>query len=265
MNTIDTIKSVDNRLKKVKSIVKDFRTEKLTHEQVVLTLIPNLRFINQIGATSFFHRVLESLGEEYNDEIEVQICKMLDCYESFDYVGMALWLQKIRTHQNLTLEQRAVVAINTVFSRPREQCGYAMSMSENENFEDSSTYVEFKHYPEINEFIFNYTNRSRKLFPDDILQSKAEKVINSKSFSKAAYDMAIIKYYHGTPNKTVEEWMMQEDIHIVEAPIVRFNETDMENYRSNLPQLLEAIQNNILVLSLGFSAPDGVKILYSNR
>lgn len=122
MSTLEKIKSIDDRLKKIKSTISDNHSGKLSHKQIESTLIPNLRFIDQIGATSLFHKALESLGEDFNDNIEIQICKMLDCYEAFDYIGMAFWLQHIRNHQNLTLEQRAVVAINTIFANSNGGC-----------------------------------------------------------------------------------------------------------------------------------------------
>lgn len=151
------------------------------------------------------------------------------------------------------------------FSRPGEQRGYARYMHEKEDFEDCSTHIEFKHHLDISEFIYNFTNRSRKLFPDDILQRKAEIVVKSKSFSKAAYDMALNKFYQGVSNATVEEWLRIENIYIQQEPVVRFTEADMEEYRSNLPKLLQSIQNNILVLNIGYKTQDGINILYPTR
>ena len=138
------------------------------------------------------------------------------------------------------------------FSRPGEQRGYAVPMGEKENFEDKASVIEFKHYPEINEFIFNYTNRSKKLFPRDVLLSKVNEIKSGGRFSKAAYDMAVTKFYQGVDGKTIDEWMTQMRVNICDEPVVGFTEEEIEEYRRDLPRLLNAIQENILVLNLGY-------------
>lgn len=151
------------------------------------------------------------------------------------------------------------------FSRPAEQRGYALPMSKDDDFEENASIRMFKHYPEINEFIFNYTNRSLKLFPHDILKDKADIIIKSHSFSKAAYDMAVLNLYPTTKPEILAEWMDKEKVNIVPDPLVEFSADDMEEYRRNLPMLFDYIQKNIVVLNLGLTSPDGVDILYSVR
>lgn len=151
------------------------------------------------------------------------------------------------------------------FSRPGEQRGYAVPMKEKENFENILFVEEFRHYPEINEFIFNFSNRSRKLFPDDILKSKGDIIKKSRSFSRAAFDMAILKFYQDIPKDIIDEWLKLEGISIVDQPVIRFTTKDMEDYRQKMPQLLKAIQDNILVLNLRYSEGNGLRSIYPVR
>lgn len=151
------------------------------------------------------------------------------------------------------------------FSRPGEQRGYALPLKKGEDFEEGSLCIEFSHDPDISEFIFNYTNRSRKLFPDDILKEKADFIKGAHSFSKGAFEMARLKYYPATHEDTINEWLQIEKIEIIDRPQVSFTVNDMEEYRKNLPRLLQVIQENIIFLSLGNKTPEGINILYPTR
>ncbi len=150
------------------------------------------------------------------------------------------------------------------FSRPGEQRGYAFPLSKDDDFESSVTITEFKHYPEINEFIFNYTNRSLRLFPKDILKDKADAITDSHTFSKTAFDMTVLKFYPETGDKLIAQWLSEGEIKIVNDPIVKFTASDIKEYGDNLPSLFNAIRDNILVLNLGCRTDYG-NVLYSMR
>lgn len=151
------------------------------------------------------------------------------------------------------------------FSRPGEQAGYACELKENEDFEGKVTAREFRHYKEINEFIFNYTNRSKKLFPHDILETKASAIRNSKVFSQPALELAVKRFYTAEQAATIESWLTDEGIGIVGNPVVEFTVDDMDLFVKEWPQLKEKIRERILILNLGHHGPDGLRTLHSTR
>lgn len=82
------------------------------------------------------------------------------------------------------------------FSRPGEQCGMVYPMTENEDFEKVATSIEtFRHDRTVSEFVFNYTNRSQKLFPDSPMRNHASKICNSPIFSYDAFKAVKEEFY----------------------------------------------------------------------
>lgn len=152
------------------------------------------------------------------------------------------------------------------FSRPGEQRGYAYPLDDNDDFESHVEVARrFKHVPEINEFIFNYTNRSVKLFPHDILKDKADIIRKSTTFSNAALEMAIDKFYPRVEHATIQEWIVGQSISFVGNPIVSFTSEDMDNFREGLPDLKRKITERLLFLNLMQRLPDGTTILHATR
>lgn len=151
------------------------------------------------------------------------------------------------------------------FSRPGEQSGYACVLGENEDFEERTTAVEFRHHKEINEFIFNYTNRAKKLFPGDILEIKASVIRNSHAFSRSGYDMAVKRFYANEEPEVLKSWLSNEGVEIVNEPIVEFSVEDMDRFACEWPQLKEKIRERILILNLAHREADGIIMLHSTR
>ncbi len=183
-------------------------------------------------------------------------------YSPFDEEGTGVFYTCHETPDELNIKPIGLQP----FSRPAEQRGYAMSMIENENFEQKVFSIrEFKHYREINEFIFNFTNRSLKLFPDDVLANKAELIAISNKISKAAFAMAVAQFYPNEKEEIINEWMKSGNIEIVVGPITQFSEEDIDKYRRELPHRMKYFQENILVLNLGQITPDGMYVIHPVR
>ena len=117
------------------------------------------------------------------------------------------------------------------FSRPGEQAGYVLSMSENDNLNDCNiNAIHFKHNRKVSEFIFNYANRSKKLFPQSILDGKAKTIKESDVFSKKAYEMAKTEFYIDVSDDILMEYLRGEGKQLCEHPIVSFSPHEIDNF-----------------------------------
>lgn len=118
------------------------------------------------------------------------------------------------------------------FSRPGEQAGYVLSMNADDNLNDwVVNAIHFKHNRKISEFIFNYTNRSKKLFPNSILDDKAMIIKNSNVFSKRAYEMAKKEFCPDESDEVLMDYLRDENKTLCETPIAAFSSQEIENFQ----------------------------------
>lgn len=118
------------------------------------------------------------------------------------------------------------------FSRPGEQAGYVLPMNADENLNDKVVKaIHFTHNRKVSEFIFNYTNRSKKLFPNSILDDKAMVIKNSDVFSQKAYEMAKNEFYPNESDDILMGYLKEEDKSLCETPIVTFSSIEIENFK----------------------------------
>ena len=159
-----------------------------------------------------------------------------DCYPSLYRKGMSesqqgpgvfyhyVYIPDISGHEKL----RAVGL--QPFSRPGEQAGFVVKMSPGENFNKLvSEKIFFRHDPEVARFIFNYTNRSAKLFPSSILEEKAGQIKSSGKFSRAAFDAACDEFYPDTDKSVCLQYMMDCHAEITDSLIVKFTEKEKKD------------------------------------
>lgn len=117
------------------------------------------------------------------------------------------------------------------FSRPGEQAGYVLPMSTDENLNDMvELAIHFKHNRKVSEFVFNYTNRSKKLFPKSILDDKAMIIKKSNVFSQQAYEMAKKDFYPDESDDILMGYLKDEKKSLCEAPIVVFSAQEIKNF-----------------------------------
>ena len=117
------------------------------------------------------------------------------------------------------------------FTRPGEQAGYVYRMNENQNFNKiCARKIKFRHDARVSELVFSYANRSKKLFPYDLLQDKATVIKNSYRSSKDAYNLVIARYFPFTPNDTIEEWMKVARISLQDNLVTTFSEVERKQF-----------------------------------
>lgn len=113
------------------------------------------------------------------------------------------------------------------FSRPGEQAGFTITMTPEQNFNNMVCQgILFYHNPEIAEFIFNYTNRSAKLFPKSILEGKANIIKNSPKLSRAAFDAACNEFYPSVDTGICLNYMKECNKELTEYPVTSFTEQE---------------------------------------
>ena len=135
------------------------------------------------------------------------------------------------------------------FSRPGEQAGYVLLMNADENLNDYVTHaIHFKHNRKVSEFIFNYTNRSKKLFPKSVLEDKAMIIKNSNVFSRKAYEMAKKEFYSELSDDVLMGYLREENKTLCEAPIVAFSFNEIEEFHKEWKERgLNKFFNKIIV------------------
>jgi hypothetical protein len=98
-------------------------------------------------------------------------------------------------------------------SRPGEQRGLVYEMSPDDDFNNIvTTTEEFEHDKDVSEFIFNYTNRSRKLFPINPIQNHIERICKSKTLSRQACEMARKEFYPEITDEMLDSYLEQEGV-----------------------------------------------------
>lgn len=108
-------------------------------------------------------------------------------------------------------------------SRPGCQAGLVYKMLKNEDFNKKAQRIVFKHDPDISKLIFNYCNRSKKLFPNEILENKANEIRESKVYSQVALTNTISAYYKDTDESVIQGYIDQLGITFQDDPSVSFS------------------------------------------
>lgn len=117
------------------------------------------------------------------------------------------------------------------FSRPGCQAGLVYKMMPDEDFNDCAQRIFFKHDPAISELIYNFCNRSKKLFPDEILENKVDEIKTSKHYSMLAYAYTVNEYYQGVGGDIIEGYMRELGIRTQSAPPVMFTQEEMKAFQ----------------------------------
>lgn len=114
-------------------------------------------------------------------------------------------------------------------SRPGEQRGLVYEMSPDDDFNNIvTTTEEFEHDKDVSEFIFNYSNRSRKLFPINPIQNHIERICKSNTLSRQACEMARKEFYPDITDEMADAYLEQEGIVLSESISFGFTPEEKE-------------------------------------
>lgn len=114
------------------------------------------------------------------------------------------------------------------FSRPGCQAGLVYRMLPDEDFNNKAERIVFKHDPEIAEFVYNYCNRSKKLFPDEILEEKVAAIKAAKTCSQLALTNVVKEYYQDNNEAEILGWLNELGITITEDLPVMFTDEEIK-------------------------------------
>jgi FRG domain. len=137
------------------------------------------------------------------------------------------------------------------FSRPGEQQGYVVPLLPGVDFENScQEAIEFEHDPRISELIFNFTNRSRKLFPYDVLEQKNKEITGSTTFSEAALIQVKQDFYAEAPQETIDQYITELNLEFRPVPITRFTLDEMTAFHKEYPKFEQRMKRKVLIMPM---------------
>lgn len=120
------------------------------------------------------------------------------------------------------------------FSRPGEQMGLVYQMDKGENFNDVVISKDaFTHDPAVAEFIFNYTNRSKKLFPESPLAKHAKDIADAKKFSRWAYEEAKKEFYPDASDELLQSYLSEQNVELADDVDFSFTEEEKNECRKD--------------------------------
>lgn len=115
------------------------------------------------------------------------------------------------------------------FSRPGEQKGLVYEMKPDENFNDAVISKDFfMHDSQIASFIFNYMNRSQKLFPKSLLEDHADAILKSTELSRDAFDAAKREFCPETSEDVLISYLKEMGITIVDGKDFSFSDAEKQ-------------------------------------
>lgn len=116
------------------------------------------------------------------------------------------------------------------FSRPGCQAGMVYKMLKNEDFNEKAKRIVFKHEPAISDLIYNYCNRSKKLFPDEILEGKVSAIRESHTYSQQALTNTVNEYYQNVTKDTVMGYLNTLHFTVCDAQPVSFTDDELNAF-----------------------------------
>ena len=133
------------------------------------------------------------------------------------------------------------------FSRPGCQAGLVYKMFPDEDFNVKAQRVVFQHDPEIAEFVYNYCNRSKKLFPDEILEEKVKAIKAARTCSQLALSNVVKEYYQEKSEAEILGWLNELEISITEDSPVKFTDEELKDCEERWNKEKEHFFDNVNV------------------
>lgn len=115
------------------------------------------------------------------------------------------------------------------FSRPGEQKGLVYEMKPDGNFNNAVIGKDFfMHDSQIASFIFNYMNRSQKLFPKSPLEDHVDAILKSTELSRGAFDAAKREFYPDTSEDVLISYLKEMEITVVAGKDFSFSDAEKQ-------------------------------------
>lgn len=121
-------------------------------------------------------------------------------------------------------------------------------MMPGEDFNDRAQRIVFKHDPDIAELVFNYCNRSRKLFPEEVLEGKVDAIKSSRVHSRLALSNTITEYYQDVPQDVIDGYVEELRITFQSESAVTFTEEEYEAFDKRWDKEKEHFFDPVIVM-----------------
>jgi hypothetical protein len=118
------------------------------------------------------------------------------------------------------------------FSRPGEQKGFVLQLNEQDDLNKMNIRkIRFRHDKNVSHLIYNYSNRSNKLFPEDILATKTNLINESETFSLNALEITKQIFYPDVSEKVWDSLVVASGLSFQNDHIVSFTLKEMDDFQ----------------------------------
>jgi len=116
------------------------------------------------------------------------------------------------------------------FERPTKQNAYAISLSEEDNFNDRKglRVIPFKHDKDAESILFDIFYRSNKLFPEDILVDVVSNINEMKEISSSAVSFCKKVYYSNICDENWSQNIKETGFSIISETKINFDEEALQ-------------------------------------
>lgn len=112
-------------------------------------------------------------------------------------------------------------------ARPIKQSAYAINIQDNQNFNEITCGIRFKHESRCSSIIYKFFNESKGIFPIEVIEKKAKTIVNCEKFSKLALDSARKRFYAHLNDKEFSELLSESTVEVVSNPIIDFSQEEI--------------------------------------
>lgn len=133
------------------------------------------------------------------------------------------------------------------FSRPGEQKGFVLKLNEEDDLNKMNiTKIRFRHDKSISHLIYNYSNRSNKLFPEDILVEKVNFINKSNVFSFKSLELTRKIFYSNMSDKDWAVLVEASGLQFQKDSIISFSSKEVDNFykkwdRNNMDEFFKNV------------------------
>lgn len=133
------------------------------------------------------------------------------------------------------------------FSRPGEQKGFVLKLNEQDDLNKMNvTKIRFRHDKTISHLIYNYSNRSNKLFPEDILVEKVNFINNNNVFTFQSLELTRKIFYSNMSDKDWAVLVEASGLQFQKDSIISFSSKEVDNFykkwdRNNMDEFFKNV------------------------
>lgn len=129
-------------------------------------------------------------------------------------------------------------------ARPIKQSALVMEIGKNQKFDKIANGIYFKHESRCSSIIYKLFNESKGIMPNEVIESKAEMIVNSHKFCQMALDNMYKRFYSHLDHNKFNELLIESRVEIVNKPIVDFLPEEIEKANQEFELINKYVQFN---------------------